>query len=415
MNSKFILQGVIEIVYAYVAYNENKEIVKGKLEAKNEEQAANLLSYAGYQLINLKELARFPSLEKLMLRLSPIKLTEIVLFYRQMALLIESGLNIVTSLELLENQATNRIFKRVLGEIVSDVRSGSQLSAALTKHPEIFSQIHCQSLKVGEQTGGLEVILRQIADHTEKQVNSNKGIKNAMTYPIIALVVAIVVVAIMVTFVLPTFSNLYANLGAKLPLITQLMLNAGSAMRSFGLYLLGIIVLAAIIGALYIKTAAGRYKWDKIALKFPVVGRINHLNESARLCRSTSVLFKAGLPLTEILPLVIQSSGNKVMSEALMHIRDDMLGGEGLSRPMAKHPIFLPMMVQMVRVGEETGNLDSTLLSVAQSYEAEAEDKTKALINMIQPVMTIVIGLVVGLMALSLVTAMYSMYGQTGM
>jgi type IV pilus assembly protein PilC len=126
------------------------------------------------------------------------------------------------------------------------------------------------------------------------------------------------------------------------------------------------------------------------------------------------VLFKAGLPLTEILPLVIQSTGNKVVSEALLHIRDDMLGGEGLSRPMAKYPVFLPMMVQMVRVGEETGNMDATLMSVAQSYEAESEDRTKALITMIQPVMTIVIGLVVGLMALSLVSAMYGMYSGMG-
>jgi type IV pilus assembly protein PilC len=143
-----------------------------------------------------------------------------------------------------------------------------------------------------------------------------------------------------------------------------------------------------------------------------VVGRINHLNELARLCRGISVLYKAGSSLTEILPLMIQSSSNKVMSKALIEIRDDMLGGEGLSRPMGKHPVFLPMLVQMVRVGEETGNLDNTLLSVAQNYEAEAEDKTKALIGMIQPLMTIVIGLVVGVMALSLVSAMYSMYGQ---
>jgi type IV pilus assembly protein PilC len=139
------------------------------------------------------------------------------------------------------------------------------------------------------------------------------------------------------------------------------------------------------------------------------------LNELARLSRSISILFKAGLPLTEVLPLVIQSSGNKVIAESLVQVRDEMLGGEGLSHPMAKHSIFLPMMVQMVRVGEETGSLDNTLLSVAQSYETEAQDRTKAMIGMIQPVMTIVIGLVVGLLALSLVSAMYSMFGQAGL
>jgi type IV pilus assembly protein PilC len=403
---------VRNIVYAYVAYNESKEIVKGKLEAKNEEQASKLLSYAGYQLINLKQMASFPTLEKLMLRMSPVKPQEIILFYRQMALLIDSGLNIVTSIELLESQTTNRIFKRVMSEIIADVRSGSQLSVALSKHPEIFSPIDCQSLKVGEQTGGMENILRQIADHLEKQRVSRKGVKNAMMLPAITMVVAVVVVAILVVFVLPAFAGIYTQLGAKMPLLMQVMLDGGAWLKANGVYALAVVIIAVVMGIAYLKTAAGRYKWDKLSLQMPMMGRINHLNELARLGRGISVLFKAGLPLTEILPLVIQSCGNKVIVESLMSIREDMLSGEGLSRPMAKHPVFLPMMVQMVRVGEETGNMDSTLLSVAQSYEAEADDRTKALIGMIQPVMTVAIALVVGLMALSMVSAMYSMYGQ---
>jgi type IV pilus assembly protein PilC len=403
---------VREIDYTYVAYNEVKEIVKGKLEARNEEHASELLNFAGYQVINLRELAGFPTLDKLIARFFPIKTNEVILFYKQMALLIESGLNIVTGLELLENQASNRVFKRVLAETIADVRGGSQLSVSLAKHPEIFPPIQCQSLKVGEQTGGLEVILRQIAEHMEKQANNSKGVKNAMTYPIIAAVVAVVVVAVMVTFVFPAFAGLYSTLGVKLPWITQVMMDMGDKLRQYGLYIIVILMAALAMALAYMKTSAGKYKWDQIALKFPIVGRINHLNELSRLARSISVLFKAGLPLPEILPLVIQSSGNKVMAEALVQVRDDMLGGEGLSRPMAKQPIFLPMMVQMVRVGEETGSLDTTLLSVAQSYETEAEDKTKGMIAMIQPIMTVVIGLVVGMMALSLMSAMYSMYGQ---
>jgi type IV pilus assembly protein PilC len=402
---------VIQIVYAYVAYNESREIVKGKLEAKNEEQAASLLNYAGYQLINLRLLNSFPTLEKLRERYARVKPNDIILFYRQIALLIESGLNMVTAIELLEAQCSNRLFKKVLIDVIDDIRGGSQLSVSLAKHPQIFLPIHCQSLKVGEQTGGMELILRQIADHMEKQVTAGKGIKNAMTYPVIAAVVALVVVAIMVVFVLPAFSSLYVSLGVKLPFLTRMMLSAGDYLRSYGIYVLVVLFMAVIAGLLYIKTTQGRYKWDNLALRFPVVGRINHLNELARICRSISVLYKAGSSLTEILPLVIQSTGNRVMIKALMEIRDDMLGGEGLSRPMSKHTVFLPMMVQMVKVGEETGNLDNTLVSVAQSYETEAEDKTRSLIGMIQPVMTVVIGLVVGVMALSLVSAMYSMYG----
>jgi type IV pilus assembly protein PilC len=356
----------------------------------------------------------FPNVDKLLSRLSPVKTNDIVLFYRQMALLIESGLNIVTSIELLEGQVANRILKRTLKDVIADIRSGSQFSAALSKHPEVFSAIDCQSIKVGERTGGLEQVLRQIADYTEKQINSRKSIKGAMTYPVIALVMAVVVVAVLVVFVFPTFKNLYASMGAQLPTLAKLTLNLGDLLYAYGAYLLlaGLVVAGAIWA--YTRTTSGKYNLDRLYLKVPILGRVIHLNELSRVCRNIAVLYKAGLSLTEILPLVIQSSSNKVMAAALMRIHDDMLGGEGLSHPMSKHAIFMPMMVQMVRVGEETGNLDSTLLSVAQSYETEADDKTKSLISMIQPIATVAIGLVVGLMALSLVTAMYSMYGQTG-
>jgi type IV pilus assembly protein PilC len=370
------------------------------------------LNYAGYQLINLRLLAAFPTLEKISLRLFPLRPANIIIFYRQMALLIESGLNMVTALELLEEQTSQRAFKRVLHEIIADVRGGTQLSTSMGKHPDIFLPIHCQSLKVGEQTGGLEAIFRQVADHMEKLSNSKKSIKSAMIYPVIALIVAIGVIAIMITFVFPAFSSLYASMGAELPFLTQLTLDMGNNLSKYGLYILAVIIAAAIAAFAYTKTASGKYNLDKMSLTLPLVGRVIHLNELSRISRNISILFRAGLPLTEILPLVIQSSNNRVVAEALREVRDEMLGGAGLSRPMGKHPLFLPMMVQMVKVGEETGNLDDTLLSVAQSYEDEAEDKTKSLVSMIQPVMTIVIGLVVGLMAITLVSSMYSMYGQ---
>jgi type IV pilus assembly protein PilC len=384
--------------------------VKGTLEAKNEDHAAELLNFAGYQLVNLKEIASFPTFNKFFSSMSKVKTSDVLLFYRQMALLIDSGMNIVTSIELLQQQTTNRTFRKVLTEIIEDIRGGSQMSAAMSKHPDIFKPLHCQSLKVGEQTGGMESILRQIADHIEREMTTSKGVKNAMMYPVMALIMAFAVIVLMVTFVLPSFQDLYTTLGAKMPALARMVLNLGFQARTYGIYILGVTAFIVITCVVYLKTASGRYNWDKLSLKFPVMGRINHLNALARFSRNVAVLFKAGLPLTEILPLVIESTTNKVMIEALIKVKEEMLGGEGLSRPMAKHAIFLPMLVQMVRVGEETGNLDNTMLSVAQSYEADAEDKTKSMVNMIQPVATIIIGLVVGIMALSMVSAMYSMY-----
>jgi type IV pilus assembly protein PilC len=176
---------------------------------------------------------------------------------------------------------------------------------------------------------------------------------------------------------------------------------------------LGGLIVAGIF-VMYIRTPKGKYRWDKLALSLPMVGRVNHLKELARCCRSISLLFRAGLPLTEIMSLVIDGVNNVVMVKALTDVQQDMLKGEGLAQPMDKNELFLPMMVQMVKVGEETGNLDTTLMAVAQSYEAEAQDKTESLIKLIQPTMTLLIGLVIGVIALSMLSAMYSIYGQLG-
>ena len=163
----------------------------------------------------------------------------------------------------------------------------------------------------------------------------------------------------------------------------------------------------------YFRTPDGKYRLDLVSLRLPQLGRIKHLNELSRCCRSISLLFNAGLPLTEIMPLVIQGAGNRVTAQSLYNVQTDMLKGEGLSRPMSRDHMFLPMMVQMVKVGEESGSLDSSLQAVALNYESEAQDKTKSLIAMIQPVMTIFIAGIVGLIALSMVSAMYSIYGQS--
>ncbi len=400
------------MIYQYVACNEKGDIVKGKLTADNEEMVTDMVAYAGYRLINLKLHTPFLSSEGLTQRFFRVKPSDIVLLYRQLALLLESGINIVTSLELLQSQIGNRILKKALGEIVADLRRGNQLSAALSRHPEIFSTVSCRTLSIGEKTGGLEVMLRQMADHIEKEVAARKSIKSALTYPIIASVVTVVVVGIMVGFVLPAFSTLYDSLGAQLPTITRVVIDSANALRSNGLNIMLALLIIGVAGAIYIKMPSGRYKWDKMMLSLPLLGRVNHLSKLARCCRSISLLFKAGLPLTEIMPLLINGTDNKVVAQALSDVHQDMLRGEGLSAPMAKNSIFLPMMVQMVKVGEQTGTLDATLLSVAESYETEADDSTKSLIGMIQPLMTLIIAGIVGLIALSLVSAMYSVYGQ---
>jgi type IV pilus assembly protein PilC len=400
------------MIYQYIAYNEKGELVKGKLPAANEEVATNLLGYAGFQAINLKTYVPFLNLSKISTRFFRVKPAEIILIYRQLATLLESGIDIVASLELLREQASNHNLKSALGEVITDLRGGNQFSAALEKHSEIFPPIYCRLLNIGEQSGDLETVLKQVADYMEKEVVTAKGTKNALLYPMITSLVTLVVICLLVTFVIPAFGSLYGSLGVELPASARILINAAGTIQSNWVYLLLGVSLVAGAALIYLRTPGGRYQWDKLVFKLPLVGRVIQLNELIRYCRSLSLMLQVGLPLTEVMPLVVKSSDNRAIAKALVDVQEDMIKGEGLSGPMSKNNLFLPMMVQMVRIGEETGNLDATLLAVAQSYEAEAEDKTGRLIALIQPTMTLIIGLGIGLIALSMTSAMYSIYGQ---
>jgi len=401
--------------YRYIGYNEDKKLVRGTVAAMSQEVAAEVLAHQGYQVLSLKTVAAFmPTWDKLFPSLFRVKPGAVIMFSRQLALLLESGTDIVTSLQLLQSQISNRVFHRVLGEVISDLRAGNKLSDSLSKHPAIFPQVYCRSLSVGEQTGGLETVLRQVADHMEKEATAKKGIMKALTYPIMVSIVAIVVVAVLVTFVLPSFIGLYSTLGAELPLATRLLLSMVSLFQNYGIYLLAGLAAVGVLAAIYTRTPAGKYQWDRLVLNLPLVGRVIQLNELTRCCRGMSILFRSGLPLTEIMGMTVEGSGNRAIRDALTGVQQDMLKGEGLSRPMAKNKLFLPMMVQMVRVGEETGNLDITLLATAQAYEAEADEKTRALVGFIQPAMTLGIGLVVAFITIALLSAMYSVFGQMG-
>jgi len=399
------------MVYQYLAYNENGQIVKGKLAASTEEVATELLSYAGYRAVSLKPFTPFLSLDKILANLVRVKPPELIVLFHQLATLLESGNDITSSLEILQKQADNRALKKVLGEIISDIRGGTQLSQAMAKHPKIFSQMHSRLINIGEQSGNIEIVLKHIAEDLEKEVSTAKETKNALTYPIITFVVAIIVIGVLVTFVLPSFGNLYSALNVELPGIAKMMISFSKGLRENILFVMLAVFIIAIAIVFYVRTERGRYKLDKLLLKIPYLGRLRHLVELARCCRSLSLLFGAGLPLTEALPLISQSCGNRVIAEGFSDIHKRMVKGEGLSNPMSGNKLFLPLMVQMVRVGEETGNLDNTLLTVSRSYYTEAEYKLKSVIGLIQPAMTLFLGLVIGLITLSLTSALYGIYG----
>ena len=396
--------------YSYVAYGKDKKLVKGKLAATNEAAAAKLLNYGGYQVLSIKPLASFINFSRLSALFTRISPKEISMFSRQLALLLESGTDIVASLELLQAQITNRSLQQIIGEVVADIRGGSSLSAALRRHPRAFSQMYSRAIAAGERGGNLEIVLRQMAEFIERRVVTEKRIKNALAYPIIVTFVAIAILALLVAFVLPAFTSLYSSVGGELPLATAILVNATDWLTKYGLYLLLGIVVAVILVFLYIRTPTGNYQWGKISLRLPVVGRILLLSELSRACLTISLLFRVGLPLPEVLAMASQGTSNKVLSEAVTEVQRELIRGQGISKPMSKRPVFLPLMVQMVGVGEGTGNLDTTLTTVAESYEMEADDRINAAVGLIQPVVTIIIGLIVAFIAISVVSAMYSFY-----
>lgn len=404
-------QNVME--YTYLGYTGDRQIVKGKVAAADEQAAADMLSNIGYRVVSLKQTTTaLPSLGKLFQ--AKVKTAEMVTFSRQLALLLESGVGIIQALELLEAQALDKALKAVLLEVLHDLRGGKTLSLALGQHPQAFPKLYCKLISVGEQTGSLETVLRSLAGYTERQTASISKIKQAMMYPAIVFCLAIGVGAVMLTFLLPPLVDMFTKLGGTLPLPTRILLNSMNFLESYGLFLLVGIIALGIVGFMYNRTPNGRYNRDKLVLKLPLIGRLMQVTELSRACRSLSLLFRSGLPLPEVMVLTIQATGNRVVARALAEVEQGMLKGQGLARPMSTNKVFLPLMVAMTKVGEETGNLDDSLVIVAENYEIESDRRTQTLLSMIEPAMTIAMGLGVGFLALSVFMPIYSSLNLVG-
>ena len=315
--------------YQYLAYTSERKMIKGKLAAPDEEKAVAELNALGYQVLNIKTMN---SLGKISRSLnfsftSVVKPKEVILFSRQLAILLESGIDIVTAIDLYKTQAANKIFKKTLEELIADLRGGTSFSGALAKFPKVFSLMYCRTIAAGEQSGNLDQVLRRIADYMERTESASKKVRGAMTYPIIVLAVAIVVVAVLVFFVMPTYTNLYSSLGAKLPTISKILIDfANWARKIWG-------VCFSCFGCDYCRDlcfTSGRPRaesnWDAFVLRLPLIGPIVQLNELARCSRTISMLIKVGLPLPDIITMCIQSSGNKIVGQALTEVKQEMLG-----------------------------------------------------------------------------------------
>jgi type IV pilus assembly protein PilC len=393
--------------YAYIGYTEDRRVVKGRISAVSEKLATDMLSGLGYNVINLKPITRFiPDLSEIFK--SKVKSTELVSFSRQLALLLQSGVSVIRCLELLRDQSGDARLRKVIDAIVPDLRAGSTLAEAMSKHPEAFSRMFSRLVEVGERTGSLDTVLGNLANYAERESRAIAKIKNALTYPIIVFVLALFVGAILVGFVLPPIINMFKALGGELPLITKILIGSVNFFSANVFWILPLLVVTCLGTFIYFKTPKGNFVWHRLQLRLPLIGRIAHISELARICRSMSLLFRAGLPVADIINMSAQSSTNKVIARALTEVGQDALQGKGLSHPMNERPYaFLPLMTELTSVGEETGNLEETLIMIAENYETEADIKTQRLLSLIEPTMTIAMGIVVGFLALSIFMPLY--------
>jgi len=403
------------LTYRYEAYTRQGKLVKGTIKATSEIAAERLIIGKGYNPIQLAVAPSMFSLEEAFPTFFKIKPRDIIVFSRQLATLLRSGISLLPALEILQGQAaTSRAFRKILESIIYDIRSGVPFSQALSKQPKAFSDIYCRTITVGEQSGSLETVLQRMADYQEKQSMLAQKIRKALTYPAMVLGVGVVVVIILMVVVMPQLIGMFTAMEVELPLPTRILISLTELLTTYQLYFLIAVVTLAVVILWLVKQPAGRRLFDRLRLTIPIIGPPALMSELGRFARTVSVLVGAGMNLQEIMGMIPQSTNNRFVRGALTRVNDGLLLGEGLSGPMSRMDIFPPLLVQMVAVGEESNTLDYTMGVVADFYETTAEEKASAMVGMLGPLSTIGIALLVGFIALSVIMPMYTLTGAFG-
>jgi type IV pilus assembly protein PilC len=397
------------MAYKYQAYTNEKKIVRGTIEVASEKLAETALYQAGYEhILSLEEVGPGLNLESLVPTLFGVKTHEVIDISNQLATLVESGISLLTALQLLGGQTTRKSLKKVLDGLVEEIQGGNSFSQALSHYPKLFSNTYFQMIIASEQTGQLETGLKQAAGYLERQAAANQKIKHAMMYPAFVLLMAVGVSVLLITVALPPLINLFNSLNTELPWMTRLLISAGGFLTERGLYVLvGLLAAIPMIIAL-LRLPSVKLTRDQYILKIPVIGKIIIERSMQFFCQTASMLLEAGLRLPAIMDIVIQTNRNQVIRQALGQVKESLVQGAGLSQPMAANELFPPLLVEMVVVGEKTGTLDSTLATLADFYEKKVNRRIDALVAMIEPALTVIVGVVVIFLALSMITPLYS-------
>ena len=395
--------------YAYKVKDRAGQVVSGAIDGDNLTNVVAKLRQMGYTVLNVQERSDAKGAAGIQLFKKKVKTKDITIFSRQFATMINSGLSLTKSLSILAEQTENPALAEVIGQVQKDVEGGQTLSDAMARHERIFSALYINMVKAGETGGVLDEVLLKVAEHYEKEMILKAKIKSAMAYPIVMFVMSMLIVFAMITFIVPVFVNMFAQLGGDLPLPTKVLVFASNAIRSYWY-----LVIAGVMGLRYAiktykKTPQGRLMFDNLKLRLPVFGQLNTKLAVARFTRTFGTLVASGVPILQGLEIVAETADNEIISRAVKATRASIKEGETIAKPLAESPIFPPMVVQMISVGEETGALDSMLRKIADFYDEEVAAMVESLTSLIEPLMIAVMGLMIGGIIVSLYLPMFKL------
>ena len=338
----------------------------------------------------------------------------IAIFTRQLATMIDAGLPLVQSLEILASQQDNKIFKGILREIREDVEGGSTFAGALKKHPNVFNDLYTNLVVAGEEGGILDNILNRLAAYIEKAEALKKKVKSALVYPSVIVTVAIGVVIILMVFVIPVFETMFSSAGQNLPLPTMIVVEMSKFVRKYIFIVVPAIILAIFLLRKYHHTENGKTVMDRLLLKAPVFGDLFRKIAVARFSRTLGTLVSSGVPILDGLNIVSKTAGNKVIETAILNARASIREGETIAEPLGRSNIFPPMVIQMISVGESTGALDSMLTKIAEFFEDEVDVAVSNLTSMLEPLLMIFLGVVIGGVVIAMYLPIFSMASAVG-
>ncbi|HEY7439670.1 MAG TPA: type II secretion system F family protein [Acidimicrobiia bacterium] len=396
--------------YAYKVRDSGGKLVEGQLEAEDATLVAGKLRQMGYTPISINERGanklgsdiKIPGLG------NRVKLKDVAVFSRQFATMINSGLSLIKALGILAEQTENQELARVIGEVRRDVETGAALSVAISRHPKVFNRLYIAMVRSGEIGGVLDTVLLRLADTIEKQVELRRKIRSAMTYPVVVLCVCLLIASAMLLFIVPQFKGIYKELNGTLPTPTQILIQISDIVKKY----FPIVILLGAVGIYlfrrWTKSEQGRPIWDAFTLRIPVFGPLLRKTALARFSRTLAALTRSGVGILESLDIVAETAGNEVVASAVRDTQQAVKRGDTLARPLEQHEVFPPMVVQMIAVGEETGAIDEMLDKIADFYDQEVSATVDALTSLIEPMLILFMGVIVGGMIISLYLPMFN-------